>query len=100
MPPAAATSVPKRAIAIRWRASRPPVGAASGGRLDVAVTEDFRLPARREEASGEPGATPGVEGVSPVAAWPGMPLWTRPLPLRACRAGLRARVGRDPDAGR
>jgi hypothetical protein len=64
-------------------------GGSVGGRLDVAVTEDFRLPTRREEASGEPGATPGVEGVSPVAAWPGMPLWTRPLPLRACRVGLR-----------
>ena len=31
----------------------------------------------------------GAEGVDPRAGWPGMPLWTGPLPLRAGRAGLR-----------
>jgi len=45
--------------------------------------------ARREWASVEPCAAAGTEGVNPLAGWPGMPLWTRPLPLCACRAGLR-----------
>ena len=47
------------------------------------------MPARRGWVSAERCAVAGTEGVSPLAGWPGMPLWTGPLPLRACRAGLR-----------
>ena len=64
-------------------------GGGVGGRPDAAVTEGARLSARREYASVEPCAAAGTGGVNPVAGLPGTPLWARPLPLCACRAGPR-----------
>lgn len=64
-------------------------------RGDDKVLEPYRpswpvhLRNRRPEGMGAVLAPTGTEGVNPVAGLPGTPLWARPLPLCACRAGPR-----------
>ena len=98
MPPAAATSVPKRAIAIRRRASRPPaaaggkVGCRRHGGLPVAGAARAgigRAVRRSGRSRGE--SSRGLAGDAAVDA-------SAALVRPPC--GAAARIRRDPDVGR